>query len=313
MISEVETLVHDDGCSRRSGSETSMTSGALPHNEAWFFSPCRGRINPRTAQLLFDPLRRPAERNQFVPRMTRRWVERQRSKVGASRVVYPSLDLQGMPELQIRIGGVGVYVDRFSIGRLRLRHVPGFLQGMAILNPHFRRVWHVGERLPVMPGGEFPSARLLGAFGPQDLRTDAARVKPGNPVAPIATNPGEDRAYNFAGQKEAPPRGFERVRTDAGRVEAGRGPAPPQRLINRIIGENRPLRRLGQLGGLQRLPPDPPLPLAGGVPSPRSCRETEIASKSSNQPITIRMGADEPKLRQRPVQRRVLLLVGHRH
>src|SRR5271167_1575885 len=93
-----------------------------------------------------------------------------------------------------------------------------------------------------MPGGEFPSARFLGAFGSQDLRTDrvasVARVQPGSPVASVATDTGEDRAGDFAGEKEAPPGGFERVRADLGRAEPGEGPALPQRLVQRIVPED---------------------------------------------------------------------------
>src|SRR5271169_5647915 len=183
-----------------------------------FFSLGRERMNPRTAQLLFDLLRRPAERDQFIPRVTRRRIESQRTKIGANCLVYPSLDLQGMPKLQVRVGRVGVEVDRFSIGRFRLRHISGFLRGMTILDPHLGRVWYVGERAPVMPGGEFPSARFLGAFGSQDLRTDrvasAACVKPGSSVTSVAIDTGEDRAGDFVGEKEALPGGFERVRAD---------------------------------------------------------------------------------------------------
>src|SRR6516165_452 len=113
---------------------------------------------------------------------------------------------------------------------------------MTILDPHLGRVWHVGEHTPVMPHGEFPSARFLGAFGSQDLWTDrvasAARLKPGGPVALIATDTGEDRAGGFVGEKGALPAGFERPRANPGRAEPGVGPALPQRLVKRIVRED---------------------------------------------------------------------------
>src|ERR1700752_2446549 len=114
---------------------------------------------------------------------------------------------------------------------------------MAILDPDLGRVRHVEEHLPVMSGGELPFARLLGAFGAQDLWTaraaGPARVQPGNPVALVATDTGEDRTDNFVGEKEAPPGGFERARTDAGRVEPGGVPALPQCQVQRIVREDR--------------------------------------------------------------------------
>src|SRR6516165_1783605 len=214
-----------------------------------FFSFGRERMSPGTAQLLFDLLRRPAERDQFIPRVTRQGIESQRTKIGANCLVYPSLDLQGMTKLQVRVGRVGVQVDRFSIGRFRLRHISGFLQRMTILDPHLGRVWHVGERTPVIPYGEFPSARFLGAFGSQDLWTDrvasAARVKPWGPVALIATDTGEDRAGGFVGEKEALPVGLERLRANPGWVEPGVGPALPQRLVKGIVREDLLVRRRG--------------------------------------------------------------------
>src|SRR5271169_5539413 len=107
------------------------------------------------------------------------------------------------------IGGVGVEVDRSSIGCLRLCHLPGFLQGMAILDPHFGRVWHGVERLPIMPSGEFPFARLWGAFSTQDPPAgDTPRpVEPRDTVAPIATDTVEHRTDDFVGEKGARPAG----------------------------------------------------------------------------------------------------------
>src|ERR1700741_5623417 len=113
---------------------------------------------------------------------------------------------------------------------------------MAILDPHLGRVWHLGKRAPIMPRGEFPSARFLSTFGSQDFRTaraaSAAHAKPGSPVASVATDTGEDRAGDFVGEKKALPGGFERLRADAGRVELRGGPALPQRLVKGIVRED---------------------------------------------------------------------------
>src|SRR6516165_9306464 len=195
-----------------------------------------------TAQPLFDPLRRPAERDQFIPRMTRRRIKSQRTKIGTDCVVYPPLYLKRMPKLQMRIGGARVEVDRFSVGRLRFRDVSGFLQGMAILDPHFGHVRHVGERVTVMPGGKLPPARLLGALGPQDLRASRAaglaRTHPRNPVAVVMTDTGEDRADDFAGGETAGPARSEQARTDTGGVEPGGLPALPQPLVEPMVRED---------------------------------------------------------------------------
>jgi hypothetical protein len=127
-ISQVETLVHDQACSRKSGSKIDLHDDLIRRGavELWLFSLWRERI-PRSSQPLFNPPCRPTERNQFVPRVTGHRIESHRTKISANRLVYPSLDLQRMPELQMSVGGVGFEVDRSSIGCLRFRDLPGFL------------------------------------------------------------------------------------------------------------------------------------------------------------------------------------------
>src|ERR1700738_3001801 len=103
-----------------------------------------------------------------------------------------------MTKLEVRVRVVRVESDRAAIGRLRLGHLPRFLQDVSILDPHPGRVRHGDERLPVTPGAEFPFARLLGAFGAQDPAAghipDLACAQSESPIALKAANTGEDRA-----------------------------------------------------------------------------------------------------------------------
>ena len=80
----------------------------------------------------FDDLWRPAERDQFVARMARCRIERHRLKIGVDGLADPSLNFQGMPELQMSVGRGGVEVDRCPVGRFRRRDIPRLLRGMAV-------------------------------------------------------------------------------------------------------------------------------------------------------------------------------------
>src|SRR6516162_7824325 len=99
-------LAITSGPPQETGIQDFTTSNALAAVTR-FFSFGHERMSPCTAQLLFDLLRRPAERDQFIPRVTRRRIESQRTKIGANCLFYPFLDLQGMPKLQVRVGRVG--------------------------------------------------------------------------------------------------------------------------------------------------------------------------------------------------------------
>ena len=68
----------------------------------------RAEALAQAAGVAFHGLWLEAPGEVLEPRVARRRVEGQRMKIGASGIVYASLDLQGMGELQIRVGGVWV-------------------------------------------------------------------------------------------------------------------------------------------------------------------------------------------------------------
>jgi hypothetical protein len=76
--------------------------------------------------------------------------------------------LQGMTQLQMRIRGIGIELDRLSVDPLGLCHMSDLLQSVAVLHP-YRGVARVSvERLSVMPGRQFPLSCVSGAIRQRD-------------------------------------------------------------------------------------------------------------------------------------------------
>ena len=85
-----------------------------------------------------------------------------------------ALELEGVAELEVGVGGAGGIGERAAIGGLGLGQPAGLFERVAVLHPD-RRVLRVAvERLAIEPGGEAPQRRVAREIGAGDAR--AARA-----------------------------------------------------------------------------------------------------------------------------------------
>src|SRR6202043_318616 len=102
---------------------------------------------------------------QLARRIGQRAIERQSALVSAPRLRHLSLELQNMPELQMRVGVFRLVSDRGAIGALRPGRVAAFLQRMPVLDPD-RWIARLGvERHAVETSRELPLPTLAGTVG----------------------------------------------------------------------------------------------------------------------------------------------------
>src|SRR5438876_6880736 len=89
-----------------------------------------------------QPNSRPAQRDQLERGGVQRRIKVESAQISRGCFIPFSLHLQRMTELQMRIRGVWIELDRFPISLLGFRHLSGLLQGVAVLHP-YRRVTRV--------------------------------------------------------------------------------------------------------------------------------------------------------------------------
>src|SRR4029077_7556216 len=133
-----------------------------------------------------------------------------------------TLEPQCVAELQVRVRMLRIEAKRFPIGRHRPRQIPQFLEHVSVLHPDRRQLRLLGQRLPVITGGERPLAGIAGPVGPRYPRAQTA-FGPRKRQARSALAPGP------AGQEEKWPCRLVREETGGGwgnqRVGGDRGGA----------------------------------------------------------------------------------------
>ena len=183
---------------------------------------------------------------------------------------------------------------------------------MAVLDPDRRRLRHRLQRLPVVPGGERPFARVAGAIGAGDDRA-LPRPPPCGPSLPRKAAEEAPGAGQLMAEKAAGPDRSDRRAAVPPPVEPGAAPILPQRLVEPVMGAERPPRRRWQGVGGQQPPAGPPLQFGRAVAPRRrraGCRDRR--PRRLNQPVAIGMPADKPEAGEHPVQHVVLFRILHR-